>query len=55
MSGECDSCGEHTLDCMCKYEKFKKCNAAIYREDKLCLKCLINELKELLKRIKNEK
>lgn len=23
MSGECDVCGEHTLDCKCDYEKNK--------------------------------
>ncbi len=50
MSGECCRCGEHTLDCMCNYDKCTKCNAVIYMIDKTCMKCLIQESKELLKK-----
>ena len=61
MSGECEICGEHTLDCVCKYDKCKKCGNIIYSNDKTCTKCLIREcLKtiiendELIKKLERE-
>lgn len=49
MSGECDKCGEHTLDCMCRYPKCEVFLHPIYRYDSTCINCLVNSSKDLLK------
>lgn len=46
MSGECDKCGEHGLDCMCNYRLCQVCEIVIYRRDGTCMNCLIKEARD---------
>jgi hypothetical protein len=48
MSGRCQRCGEHCLDCTCMYVRCFKCNGILLKSEKVCVGCLINETKELL-------
>ena len=52
MSGECDQCGEHTLDCICNEKKCPICKQWIYRADNICMTCLIQESRDLIKKTK---
>ena len=52
MSGEFDKCCEHALDCTCSYPKCQKCRSTIYRYDQTCMRCLMEESKDLLERTK---
>jgi hypothetical protein len=49
MSGECEMCGNHTLECDCSYEMCEKCNSIKIRGDNFCIACLINQSRELIK------
>lgn len=49
MSGECEMCGNHTLECDCNYEMCEKCNSVKIRGDNFCISCLINQSRELIK------
>lgn len=50
MSGECERCQEHCLDCICSYPRCHKCHRPIYRHDGTCMNCLIEESRELILR-----
>ena len=54
MSGECEKCGEHTLDCICKYDLCKKCGMVVYRIDKFFMNCLKEKAKRLVKLMENK-
>jgi hypothetical protein len=53
MSGECDTCHEHCLDCTCNLSRCPECKEIIYRNDSTCMRCLLMETKNLL--IKTQK
>ncbi len=52
MSGECNKCGEHCLDCICNNQKCQNCRSIMYRYDQNCIRCLIEESRDLIERKK---
>ena len=51
MSGECDDCGEHCLECRCTpedVEKSKKRNLQLYFNDFLGDKISLDDLKKIV-------
>ncbi len=51
MSGECEKCGNHTLECDCTYSRCQKCNHVTLRDDKFCIHCLLEESRSLIKHV----
>lgn len=43
MSGECEKCGDHALECECHYPKCTTCGSVLYRDDQWCTKCAIDD------------
>lgn len=53
MSGECDECGNHSLDCDCPYTTCSECKGIIFKGDKICIGCLLAQTKKLIEDSEN--
>ncbi len=53
MLGECEICGNHTIECDCAYKRCAECEGIIFRGDKVCINCLLKQSKKLIEDCEN--
>lgn len=51
MSGECEKCGNHILECECPYTRCSECKGIFFKDDKFCINCLLEESRALIKHV----